>query len=132
MTDKSLQVQEKKEVQSRAESTRTVPVYVPAVDIYESADGVTLLVDMPGATEETVAIDLDNDELTIRGTVPEENTTETLLLQEYRTGDYYRKFEISHVIDREKIEANINNGVLKVVLPKAEIAKPRKIEIKTT
>lgn len=131
MTEQSLQVQEKKELQGRAESTRTVPLYVPAVDIYETTNDMTVLVDMPGVAEQSVSIDLNNDELTISGTMAEEAKTETMLLQEYQSGDYYRQFNISQAIDRDQIEASFGNGVLKIVLPKAEIAKPRKIEIKT-
>lgn len=132
MTEKSLQVQEKKELEGRAESTRTVPVYVPAVDIFETTNDMTVLVDMPGVAEQGVSIDLNNDELTISGTMAQQANTETMLLQEYQSGDYYRQFNVSQAIDRDQIEASFSNGVLKIVLPKAEIAKPRKINIKTT
>ena len=132
MAEKNLKVQEKKELKTGAESTRNVPVYIPPVDIYESEGALTILVDMPGVTEETVDIDLNNDQLTIRGTVPqEEGSGEAIILQEYRPGDYYRQFTIPQAIDRDRIEATIKNGVLKIRLPKAETAKPRKIEIKT-
>jgi len=107
-------------------------VYVPAVDIFETTNDMTVMVDMPGVAEQSVSIDLNNDELTISGTMAEEAKTETMLLQEYQSGDYYRQFNVSRAIDRNQIEASISNGVLKIVLPKAEIAKPRKIDIKTT
>lgn len=132
MADKDLQVQEKQELQSKSESTRSVPIFVPPVDIYESANELTLLADMPGVPIENVDIDLKEDQLTIRGTATAEENTGTALLREYAVGDYYRQFTVSNVIDREKIEASMKDGVLKLVLPKAEAAKPRKIEVKTS
>ncbi len=131
MEEKDLQVQEKKEV-SGAESTRNVPVFIPAVDIYESENSLTLVADMPGVPLENVDIDLDSDQLTIRGTVPQEEEDGKVLFREYTVGDYYRQFTLSNDIDREKIQASMKNGVLRLVLPKAEAAKPRKITVKSS
>lgn len=130
MNEKDLQVQEKQELQTKSESTRNVPIFVPAVDIFESANELTLLADMPGVPIENVDIDLDNDQLTIRGIADAVQEEGTVLLREYSVGDYYRQFTLSNVIDRERIQASMKDGVLKVVLPKAEAAKPRKIEVK--
>lgn len=132
MEDKDLQVQEKQELQTKSESTRNVPIFVPAVDIYESEDDLTLLADMPGVPIENVDIDLNDDQLTIKGTAAAEEEIGTALLKEYSVGDYYRQFTVSSAIDRAKIEASMKDGVLKLVLPKAEAAKPRKIEVKTS
>jgi HSP20 family protein len=131
MEDKDLQLQEKKELQTKAESTRDVPVFVPAVDIYESESALTVVADMPGVSADSLDIDLDNDQLTIRGTAATQESEGTVLLQEYSVGDYYRQFTLSDAIDRSKIEATMKDGVLKVVLPKAEAAKPRKITVRT-
>jgi len=90
------------------------------------------MADMPGVAFDNVDIDLDNDQLTIRGSVRVEDEKGTVLLKEYSVGDYYRQFTLSNVIDRNKIEASMKDGVLKVVLPKAEAAKPRKITVKST
>jgi len=130
MTEKDLQVQEKQELQTRSESTRNVPIFVPAVDIYESETDLTLLADMPGVPIEKVDIDLDNDELTIRAATDLEEGHGTVLLREYAVGDYYRQFTLANIFDRSRIEASMKDGVLKLVLPKAEAAKPRKIEVK--
>ena len=132
MTDKDLQEQEKQELQTKSESTRNVPMFVPAVDIYESENELTLLADMPGVPIDNVDIDLNDDQLTIKGTAATEEQTGTSLLREYSVGDYYRQFTVSSAIDREKIAASMKDGVLKLVLPKAEAAKPRKIEVKTS
>lgn len=132
MADKDLQPQEKQEVQSQAESTRNVPVFIPPVDIYESQNALTLLADMPGVSSDKVEIDLDKDQLTIKGSVGLAEGQGAFLLKEYTVGDYYRQFTLSKAIDREKIEASMENGVLKVVLPKAETLKPRKITVKSS
>jgi HSP20 family protein len=130
MADNSLQVQEKKEVETSGEHTRNKPVFVPAVDIYETPESLTLVADMPGVGGGDLSVDLDKDQLTIRGTVSENASERIVILREYAVGDYYRQFNLSSAIDRTRIEATIKDGVLKVVLPKAEAAKPRKIEIK--
>ena len=70
MAETDLQIEEKKAAQATGESTRDVPVFVPAVDIYESENSLTLVADMPGVPIDKLDIDLDSDQLTIRGTVP--------------------------------------------------------------
>lgn len=130
MADKEMQVREKKEVRQQAESTRDVTVYIPDVDIYETDDALILLADMPGVGPGNVDIDLRDDVLTIRGTVDISGEGETPILLEYEIGDYYRQFTLGKAIDQSRIEASIKDGVLKLILPKSEGAKPRKIEVK--
>ncbi len=132
MADKDLEIEEKQEVQATGESTRNVPVFVPAVDIYESENALTLVADLPGVPMENVDIDLDSDQLTMRGTIPAQDEKGKVIFREYTAGDYYRQFTLSSDIDREKIQASMKDGVLKLVLPKAEAAKPRKITIQTS
>ena len=127
-----LEVHEKQEVQATGESTRNVPVFIPAVDIYEKEGSLTLVADMPGVSPEDIDIDLNADQLTIRGTVPTQEENGKVLLREYTVGDYYRQFTLSNEIDREKIQASMKDGVLKLVLPKAEAAKPRKITVQAS
>lgn len=131
MTEKDLQAREKVEVTGQAEGTRNVPVYVPAVDIYESADALTLVADMPGVSPENVTIDVKENQLMLRGTVALEGEKEHVLFQEYGVGDYSRQFTLGKAIDQAKIEATMKDGVLVVKLPKAEAIKPRKITVKT-
>lgn len=132
MADTDLQIEEKKAVQAAGESTRDVPVFVPAVDIYESENALTLLADMPGVPIDQIDIDLDSDQLTIRGTVPTQEEKGKVIFKEFTYGDYYRQFSLSSDIDRAKIQASMKDGVLKLVLPKAEAAKPRKITVQST
>jgi HSP20 family protein len=131
MADNDLQVEEKKEVQATGESTRDVPVFVPPVDIYESQNALTLLADMPGVPIENIDIDLDSDQLTIRGKISETQESGKVIFREYAVGDYYRQFTLSSDIDRTKIQASMKDGVLKLVLPKGEAAKPRKIAVQS-
>lgn len=131
MTDKNLQVHEKQEAQAAGETTKPGRQFIPAVDIYETDEAVTLRADMPGVDNSGISIDLEKGVLTITGTMNgEENPNEKMLLKEYESGHYMRRFTISEAINQEKIEATIADGVLTLVLPKVTPAKPRKIEVK--
>ncbi|NLI81460.1 MAG: Hsp20/alpha crystallin family protein [Deltaproteobacteria bacterium] len=131
MSEKDLQAREKVEVAGQAESTRNLPLYVPSVDIYESADALTLVADMPGVAAENISIDIKDNQLSLRGNVTLEGENEQVILQEYGVGDFYRQFTLGKAIDQSKIEATMKDGVLVVTLPKAEAVKPRKITVKT-
>lgn len=129
MTEKDIPAREKVQHPVQGESTRNVPLYSPAVDIYESAAALVLIADMPGVSSENVSIDVHDNQLTIRGTVPTEEATERPLLQEYGVGDYFRQFTLGKTIDQTKIEASMKDGVLTLTLPKADAAKPKKITV---
>jgi HSP20 family protein len=112
------------------ERTRDGRTYIPRVDIYTEKENLYLVADMPGADESTVSITLDKDILTIEGHVDEKTINGRKLSHaEYGIGDYFRSFTLSDEIDREKIEASMKNGVLRVYLPKAEPHKTKKIAI---
>ncbi|WP_372807886.1 Hsp20/alpha crystallin family protein [Pontiella sp.] len=114
------------------EPARNEQTYVPVTDIYEKDDAILVRCDMPGVTQDQVDIHLDNYELEITGKQSSEKPEGfDLLLGEYGTGVFKRKFSIPQLIDRDKIRARLHNGVLDIELPKAEQAKPRKIEITT-
>lgn len=130
---KALQAKEKAEVSSAAEQTRPGVVFTPDVDIFETEKEMTLLADMPGVKAEDLTIDLRENVLTLDGEVKApEGSDEIELFREYRTGKYYRQFNLSEVIDQAKIEANLIDGVLRLQLPKIEAAKPRKITVKAS
>ena len=128
---KALEAQDKQEVEGTLERTRPGLTFTPAVDIFETEKAITLIADMPGVRSENLDIDLREDVLTLSGEpdVPGKEG-ETPILEEYRIGRYVRRFTLSDVIDQSKIEAEISNGVLTLVLPKAEKAVPRKISVK--
>ena len=131
MADKELQVHEKRDIQTGAESTAGGPVFIPSADIFEDKEAVHLTVDMPGVEKDKLTINLDNDKLSIYGKVYHPEFESKSVYSEYRIGDFSRSFIIPEAIDREKIDATMKDGVLYLHLPKAERAKPRKIEVKT-
>lgn len=113
------------------ERTRPRKVYTPDVDIVERKDDILLLADMPGADETSVDITLEKNILTIFGRVTTEPPAGLRpAYSEYGVGDYQRAFTISEEVDRDRIQASVRNGVLRLVLPKAAVAKTRKIEVK--
>ncbi|HPL63887.1 MAG: Hsp20/alpha crystallin family protein [Syntrophales bacterium] len=131
---------ERKDVQAQkteapvdAERTRHKRVYLPNVDIVEKKDAIIVFADMPGVDEKSVNITLEKNVLTIGGSVEVEHYKGyDLSFAEYGIGDYERAFTVSEAIDREKIEASVSNGVLKLVLPKTEPMKPKKIEVRAS
>jgi HSP20 family molecular chaperone IbpA len=131
MKEREMELKEKKEVkQSAGEGTRPGPVFIPAVDILENELEIVVLADMPGVESKNVDIDLKDNQLTIIGRVdPVENDKEAHLYREFDWGDYYRQFSLSNVIDQAKITAKIEEGVLRLILPKVEKAKPQKIKV---
>ena len=133
MTDKDtkeLQVKPKQEVSTAAEQTRPGLVFTPSVDIFETDREITLLADLPGVSPENLTIDLRENTLTLTGEVDStEGADQEALLVEYETGKYHRQFSLSNLIDQSKIDAKLNDGVLRLTLPKVEEAKPRKIEV---
>ena len=115
------------------ERTPNRPVLVPPADIYETNDNIVVLAEMPGVAPDGVDITLERRVLTIRGrSAANEHAGYQRVYNEYADGDYERVFTLSENIDRDRIEATLKDGVLHLVLPKAETAKPRRIELKNS
>jgi HSP20 family protein len=130
---KALQAKEKAEVATPAEQTRPGLVFTPAVDIFETDKEITLRADMPGVKAKDLNLDLHENVLTLDGDVKSpEGADEVDVIREYRTGKYYRQFNLSQVIDQAKINAALKDGVLLLRLPKVEAATPRKIAVKSS
>ena len=127
---KELQVKEKVEAPIPAEQTTPGPVFTPNVDIFETEKEIILLADIPGVKAEELVIDLKDDTLTFTGTVKPIERPEEDILIEYQIGSYYRQFRIAEVVNQNKIDAALNNGVLRLTLPKVEKAMPRQITVK--
>ena len=109
------------------------PVFLPPADIYETRDNIVVLAEMPGVASDGVDITLERRVLTIRGrTAANNHAGYQRVYNEYADGDYERVFTLSENIDRDRIEATLKDGVLNLVLPKAETAKARKIELKSS
>ena len=129
---KELKVREKQEMASPAEQTTPWLVFTPAVDIFETEKEITLLADMPGVKADDLTIDLRDNTLTLSAdTAPVDNNEENEILREYETGRYYRQFTLGELVNQENIDAKLNDGVLRLSLPKVEKATPKKITVKT-
>jgi HSP20 family protein len=111
---------------------RTSPrrIFKPDVDIIEEENETLLTADLPGVDDKSLDITLEKNVLTIRGQVDSEIPAGyRLAYGEYEMGDYERAFTLSDEVDKDRIQATIKNGVLRLVLPKAAAAKARKIAI---
>jgi HSP20 family molecular chaperone IbpA len=125
-----LQVQHKREVETKQESTVPARVFLPVTDIFETEQALTVILEMPGVARESLDVSVENDILTIAGRI-DFSKYEGLqpVYTEYNIGNYSRSFQISSTIDQSGISATIADGVMTLVLPKAEKAKPRKIKV---
>ena len=125
-----LQVQQKREIEKKQESTIPARRYLPVTDIFETDQALTVVLEMPGVDKEGVDVRVENDVLTIEGRVDfsKYQGLQPLYI-EYNVGNYARSFEISSNIEQDKISAELKEGVMTLVLPIAEKAKPRKISV---
>ncbi len=132
MSNDNLESRKKEAVVSEGqERTRQRRVYIPSVDILEGRDDTTVIADMPGIDDTCVEVTVENNILEIYGKVDADIPQDMrLAVSEYGIGDYHRRFSLSDEIDKERIQATVKNGVLKLILPKAEKAKTRKIMVK--
>lgn len=131
-TQKSIELQENEILAEGYQRTRECRCFVPRADIYETEDEVVIQLDVPGIESETIDVTLNKNILTIKGyanlSSPEGFS---LAHAEYEPGDYERSFRLSNEVEQSNIEAAYKNGVLEVILPKADIAKSRKISVTT-
>jgi HSP20 family protein len=125
-----LQVQQKREVEKKTEATTAGRVFVPVTDIFETPEALTVVLEMPGVDRGSIEASVEDDVVTIVGRI-DFSKYEGMqpLYTEYNVGHFARSFEISNKIDQGKISALMNDGVVTIVLPKAEQAKPRKIQV---
>ena len=119
---------EKRPLQQQ-EGTRAGLYFEPAVDIYETDESLTLVADVPGTSPEELEVDLRENTLTISGRTRPLDSRWKPLYQEYRLGHYWRQFRLGQNIEQSKISAEVKDGVLRLTLPKAESAIPRKIQV---
>ena len=126
-----LQVQQKREVEKKQESTIPARVFLPITDIFETDQALTVVMEMPGVDRDNVDVRVENDVLTVEGRL-DFSKYEGLqpLYTEYNVGNYARSFHISSKIDQGSISAEFTDGIMMLVLPKAERAKPRRIKVK--
>jgi HSP20 family molecular chaperone IbpA len=125
-----LQVQPKREVEKKQERTVPSAAYLPATDIFETAQALTVIMEMPGVGKDNVEVSVENDVVTIEGRI-DFSKYEGIqpVYTEYNVGNYVRSFQLSSKIEQSGISAELKDGVMTLVLPKAERAKPRKIAV---
>jgi len=105
-------------------------LYPACCDIYEEKGNVILKMEMPGVTKENLEIKIDNNILIIHGKKKSQNTDgANYVLREIRDGDYYQEYSIDDTIDKNKIEATLEKGVVTLTLSLKEAEKPRKINV---
>jgi HSP20 family protein len=113
------------------ERTRARRCFVPKADIYETEKEIVVLADIPGANEKKVDITLEKNILSISATIePVRTSGFDITYAEYEEGDFQRSFRLSDEIDREKIEASVRDGVLRLTLPKLKQATSKKITVR--
>ena len=129
-TQQELQVQQKREVDKAQESTTQMRAFLPTTDIFETEDVLTVVLEMPGVARDNVEVSVENGMVTVEGRI---NFDKYEGLQpvysEYNIGPYRRSFRVSSRVDADRIRAEMRDGVITLVLPKVEEAKPRRIEV---
>ena len=130
MSSQELQVQEKREVEKKQESTVPARAFLPATDIFESADALTIVMEMAGVDKKNLDVNVEDGILTVEGRL-DFSKYEGMqpVYTEYNIGHYRRSFSLSSKIDQDRISAQMQDGVLTLLLPKAEEAKPRRISV---
>jgi HSP20 family molecular chaperone IbpA len=130
MSPQELQVQEKREVERQQEATVPARAFLPPTDIFESDDVLTIVMEMPGVDREDVDVNVENGVLRVEGRL-DFSKYEGMqpVYTEYNIGHYRRSFSLSSKIEQNRISAQMQDGVLTLLLPKAEEAKPRRISV---
>ena len=126
----ALGVQEKKELVSKDEKTVPVRYFVPATDIFETEDALTVVMEVPGVDKAAVDINVENDVLKIEAKIdPSKYEGMEPLYTEYNVGHFARSFTLSNKIDQQHISAQLQDGILTLTLNKAKEAMPRRIAV---
>jgi HSP20 family protein len=116
----------------REDRENTAQSFTPPIDIHEGPEGLVLEADLPGAVEKNLRIELEDNVLSLHAKIdPPASEGARLLHEEYRLGDYQRSFILGDEVDRDRITAELTNGVLRLFLPKADRKQTRRIEIKS-
>ena len=125
-----LAVREKRELAAKEE--RTVPgrFYVPYTDVYETEEALTVVMEMPGVDRKDLEVELKDDVLRVEGRIDfAKYEGMEPVYTEYNVGHWTRSFALSDKVDRERIAAQLEDGVLTLTLPKTAEAQPRRIAI---
>ena len=103
---------------------------LPAVDVFEDASGITLLIDMPGVPKDRLELKVEGDSLVVEGNAQPQTPPELEpIYAEVRVARFSRHFTLTRELDTTKIDANLKDGVLKLRIPKQEHVKPKRIAV---
>jgi len=126
-----LQVQQKREIETKEEATLPTRTFVPTTDIFETQDALNVVLEMPGVEKTNIDVTVQEGILNVEGRLDfSKYKSLQPLYTEYNVGHYARSFRLSSKIDESKIAAELRDGVLTLTLPKVEEAKPRTIQVR--
>ena len=130
MAEQELEVKQKKEVASQKEKTIPARFYVPATDIFETADALKIVMEVPGVPKEALDIKVEDEVLSIEGRIATTNYNGLEpVYTEYSVGHFARSFTLPWQVDQQSIAAHLEDGVLTLTLNKKPESKPRRIAI---
>jgi HSP20 family protein len=126
-----LQVQKKRELETKEEGTIPARTFLPTADIFEAEDALHVVLELPGVEKDNINVSVREGILNIEGRLDFAKYKDLQpLYTEYNVGNYSRSSRLSTSIDQTKIGAELRDGVLSLILPKVEEAKPRTIQIR--
>jgi HSP20 family molecular chaperone IbpA len=112
------------------EQQKQQPFVVPPVDIFEDEHAITLLADLPGVQRDQLHLRVDGDTLLLEATARTSGPGDMQLVYgEAQCPNYRRQFTLSRELDTQRVEAQLRDGVLRLTIPKAEDARPRRIQV---
>ena len=130
MAGQELEVQQKKEVEAQQEKTIPARFYVPPTDIFETAEALKIVMEVPGVLREAIDVKVENEVLSIEGRIETTNYNGLEpLYTEYPIGHFARSFSLPWQVDQQNITAQLEDGVLTLTLNKRPESKPRRISI---
>jgi HSP20 family molecular chaperone IbpA len=126
-----LQIQQKRELEKKEETTIPARIFLPTADIYETQDALSVILEMPGVEKSNVDVRVEDGVLSVEGRLDFSKYQNLQpLYTEYNVGHYSRSFRLSSKINQKKIGAELRDGVLSLTLTKVEEAKTRAIQVK--
>jgi HSP20 family protein len=131
MAEKTVAVEDERRAGGPEETPAMERHMTPAVDIYETPEGLVLMADLPGVEQENLEIRSDNNILAIWG-VSRPVASGELVSREYELVNFFRRFELGEKIDQGRITAQLKHGVLTLHLPKVAAAEARRIQVKVS
>src|ERR1700759_4927924 len=130
MAGQELEVKQKKEVATQEEKTIPARFYVPPTDIFETADALKIVMEVPGVLREAVDVKVENEVLSVEGRIETTNYNGLEpLYTEYPIGHFARSFALPEQVDQHNITAQLEDGVLTLTLNKRPESKPRRIAV---